>query len=111
LTIQGRALPFVKKDSVALGYKSTIKGEFQISIDQADGVLAAQNVFLEDKDLKIVHDLKKEAYTFSTEKGTFNSRFVLRYADKNAVDEVIVPEVPGQESNAVVMVSVKDGEI
>lgn len=111
LTIQGRALPFVKKDSVALGYKSTIKGEFQISIDQADGVLAAQNVFLEDKDLKIVHDLKKETYTFSTEKGTFNSRFVLRYADKNAVDEVIVPEVPGQESNAVVMVSVKDGEI
>ncbi|MFA9187381.1 hypothetical protein AAGV33_02350 [Flavobacterium sp. FBOR7N2.3] len=111
LAIQGRALPFVKKDSVALGYKSTIKGEFQISIDQTDGVLTTQNVFLEDKDLKVVHDLKKEAYTFSTEKGAFNNRFVLRYADKNAVDEVIVPETPGQESNAAVIVSVKDGEI
>ncbi|KDN56606.1 Ig-like domain-containing protein [Flavobacterium seoulense] len=111
LSIQGRALPFVKKDSVALGYKSTIKGDFKISIDQIDGSLATQNIFLEDKDLKVLHDLKKEAYTFSTEKGVFNNRFVLRYADKNAVDEVIVPEVPGKDSNAAVIVSVKNGEI
>ncbi|MEO8253425.1 MAG: discoidin domain-containing protein, partial [Flavobacterium sp.] len=48
LTIQGRALPFVQKDTGALGYKSTIKGEFEITIDQTDGVLASQNVFLED---------------------------------------------------------------
>lgn len=111
LVIQGRALPFVKKDSVALGYNTTIKGDFKISIDQVDGIFTTQNVLLEDKELKVQHDLKKEAYTFSTEKGTFNNRFVLRYVDKNAVDEVVIPEVPGQDSDAAVMVSVKDQEI
>jgi hypothetical protein len=93
-TIQGRALPFVKQDSVVLGYKSTIVGEFQISIDRTDGVLATQNVFLEDKDLKVLHDLKKGPYTFTTEKGAFNNRFVLRYTDKNAVEEVVVSTTP-----------------
>lgn len=109
LAIQGRALPFVKKDSVALGYRTTIIGDFQISIDQTDGVLSNQNVFLEDKDLKVLHDLKKEAYTFSTEKGTFNNRFVLRYVDKNAVDEVI-PEV-SDELNKAIVVALNKNEI
>jgi hypothetical protein len=120
LSIQGRALPFVKKDSVALGYKSTIKGNFQISIDHTDGALAKQNIFLEDKDLKVLHDLKKEPYTFSTEIGAFNSRFVLRYVDKNAIEEVVVePEIPvevlepNQEEvlNKDVLVSVKNDVI
>ncbi|MEN9908113.1 MAG: hypothetical protein RLZZ540_1262, partial [Bacteroidota bacterium] len=107
LSIQGRALPFVKKDSVALGYKSTIKGEFQISIDHTDGALAAQNIFLEDKDLKVLHDLKKEPYTFSTEKGAFNTRFVLRYVDKNAVE----PVVDASQVVQTVFVSVNNNEI
>ncbi|RVT79777.1 T9SS sorting signal type C domain-containing protein [Flavobacterium sufflavum] len=107
LSIQGRALPFVKKDSVALGYKSTIKGEFQISIDHTDGTLATQNIFLEDTDLKVLHDLKKEAYTFSTEKGVFNTRFILRYVDKNAVEPVVdTPQV-----DETVLVSVSNSEI
>jgi hypothetical protein len=85
LTIQGRALPFEKDDNVALGYKSTIKGDFQISIDHMDGILASQNVFLEDTTLQLLHDLKKEPYIFSTEKGTFNTRFVLRYVNKSDI--------------------------
>ena len=93
LVIQGRALPFVKKDSVALGYKSAIKGEFQISIDLTDGALATQKIFLEDQDLKVLHDLKKEPYTFNTEKGVFNNRFVLRYVDKNAIEVELSKEV------------------
>lgn len=93
LVIQGRALPFVKKDSVSLGYKSAIKGEFQISIDLTDGALATQKIFLEDQDLKVLHDLKKEPYTFNTEKGVFNNRFVLRYVDKNAIEVELSKEV------------------
>ncbi|OYX84774.1 MAG: hypothetical protein B7Y83_07100 [Flavobacteriales bacterium 32-34-25] len=110
LSIQGRALPFVKQDSVALGYKSTIVGEFQISIDRTDGALATQNIFLEDKDLKVLHDLKKAPYTFTTEKGAFKNRFVLRYVDKNAVEEVVEPETAIEVSKDVV-VAVKDREI
>lgn len=112
LTIQGRPLPFVKQDSVALGYKSTIIGEFQISIDHTDGVMSSQNVFLEDKDLNILHDLKKGAYTFSTAKGTFKNRFVLRYVDKNAVEPVVeTPEVVTPEVDGTVAVSVQENQI
>lgn len=80
--IQGRALPFLQSDEVPLGYKTTIKGNFTITIFQTDGFLTAQNVFLEDKMLGVIHNLKEAAYNFTTEKGVFNERFVLRYTDK-----------------------------
>ncbi|MEL1240607.1 Ig-like domain-containing protein [Flavobacterium flavipallidum] len=121
-TIQGRALPFVKQDTVTLGYKSAIVGQFEISIDHTDGVLSSQNVFLEDKDLKVLHDLKKGPYVFTTEKGVFNNRFVLRYVDKNIVEEVVeTPSDTGNNgsegsvnegtSNFDVVVFVQNGEI
>jgi hypothetical protein len=82
LTIQGRALPIQEKDVVPLGYSSTIVGDFSISIDKTDGALSTMPVFLEDKLTNTTHNLKKGAYTFTTEKGTFNDRFVLSYVDK-----------------------------
>ena len=82
LVIQGRALPFDESDTVPLGYTSTIEGPFAISIDQTDGALANQAIFIEDKDAKITHNLKEGAYNFTTAKGTFNDRFVLRYTNK-----------------------------
>ncbi|WP_264565879.1 T9SS sorting signal type C domain-containing protein [Flavobacterium sp. N3904] len=81
-TIQGRALPFMKTDEVALGYKTAIEGTFTISIIQTDGILSNQAVFLEDKSLNVFHNLKEGPYTFTTLKGTFNDRFVLVYVDK-----------------------------
>jgi hypothetical protein len=85
LVIQGRALPFDKTDKVPLGYKTTIEGTFEISIDKVDGVLANQTVFIEDKVANVIHNLKNGAYSFSTLKGVFNDRFVLRYIDKSVV--------------------------
>jgi hypothetical protein len=82
LTIQGRALPIQQTDVVPLGYSSTIAGDFSISIDKTDGALSTMAVFLEDKLTNTTHNLKKGAYTFTTEKGTFNDRFVLSYVDK-----------------------------
>lgn len=82
LTIQGRALPIQETDVVPLGYSSTIIGDFSISIDKTDGALSTMAVFLEDKLTNTTHNLKKGAYTFATEKGTFNDRFVLSYVDK-----------------------------
>lgn len=109
LSIQGRALPFTAKDSVVLGYKSTLQGQFQISIDRADGVLANQNVFLEDTQLQLLHDLKKEPYKFLTEKGTFNQRFVLRYEDANA-EENLAQETSSPLASAV-WVTAKSGSV
>jgi hypothetical protein len=80
-TIQGRALPFDKADEVILGYKSTIAGTFQIGIDNVDGGMVNQAIYLEDKLTGSIHDLKAGSYSFTTEIGTFNDRFVLRYTN------------------------------
>ncbi|MFV5697157.1 T9SS sorting signal type C domain-containing protein [Flavobacterium sp. ZT3R17] len=82
LVIQGRALPFEETDEVPLGFRTTIDGTFAIDIDQVDGLLASHNVFIEDKTTKVIKNLKEGSYTFTTESGTFNDRFVLRFTDK-----------------------------
>ena len=82
LTIQGRGLPFENTDVVPLGYKSTIEGDFTISIDHADGFFDQQEVYLEDKTTGKTTNLRNENYTFSTLAGTFADRFVLRYTNK-----------------------------
>ncbi len=82
LTIQGRALPFDENDQVILGYNSAITGDISIRIDHIDGLFNTQNIYLEDKRLSIIHNLKEKPYVFNTEKGDFNDRFVLRYTDK-----------------------------
>ncbi|MBZ4043342.1 T9SS sorting signal type C domain-containing protein [Flavobacterium hibisci] len=82
LTIQGRALPFSDSDVVPLGYRSTIAGDFTIAIDEADGSLSTQRIYLEDKDTGTINELTAKNYTFTTKAGTFKNRFVLRY--KNA---------------------------
>lgn len=82
LVIQGRALPFNENDEVPLGFRTTIEGAFTINIDQVDGALTNQAVFIEDKLTNTVFDLKIGNYTFNTVAGTFNDRFVLRYTNK-----------------------------
>ncbi|MBF7091007.1 T9SS sorting signal type C domain-containing protein [Flavobacterium sp. ALJ2] len=81
-SIQGRALPFIETDIVPLGYSSTIKGDFTIEIDKADGSLSSQVIYLEDKAEGIIHNLTQTGYTFKTAIGTFDDRFVLRYTNK-----------------------------
>jgi len=79
LVIQGRALPFSNEDQVPLGYKSTLNDTFSIRIDHFDGLFENQNIYIEDRLLNIVHDLKQSPYVFTSGIGTFDDRFVLRY--------------------------------
>ena len=83
LTIQGRSLPFEESDTVPLGYRSSIAGDFTIAIERTDGNLSTQAIYLEDKATNKIQDLKAGAYTFTTAIGVFNERFVLRYTNKN----------------------------
>ncbi|WP_211319944.1 Ig-like domain-containing protein [Flavobacterium aquicola] len=80
-SIQGRGLPFDEEDQVPLGYKSTIEGTLQISIDKTDGFMTNQTVYLEDKVTNVIHDLTKGSYSFTTAKGEFKDRFILRYTN------------------------------
>lgn len=82
LVIQGRALPFVETDSIVLGYKTNFEGSFSFSIDHKDGFFAKLNVFIEDKNSNIIHNLQDGPYLFNSEKGTFDNRFVLKFTDK-----------------------------
>jgi hypothetical protein len=82
LVIQGRALPFDENDEVPLGFRTTIDGAFTINIDETDGVLTNQAVFIDDKLTNTIFDLRSGPYAFTTKSGTFNDRFVLRYTNK-----------------------------
>jgi hypothetical protein len=91
LVIQGRSLPFDVNDQVTLGYNATTAGTFSVRIDHIDGLFENQNmnIYLEDKELGIIHDLKQAPYTFNTAAGRFNNRFILRYATtEGALDNV-----------------------
>jgi hypothetical protein len=88
--IQGRS-SFDENDQVRLGYSSTVAGTFTIAIDTKEGVFTNTNqaVYIEDKVTNTIFDLNKGSYNFTTEKGTFNDRFILRYTDKTlGINEV-----------------------
>jgi hypothetical protein len=81
LVIQGRPLPFQETDEVPLGYRVNISGNNTFAIDRVDDSFSGQNIYIEDRVLDIVHNLRVSPYTFASEAGTFNDRFVLRYTD------------------------------
>jgi len=80
--IQGRALPFDENDIVPLGYHASEAGSYIIAIAAVDGLFEqGQSIYLEDKLLNVIYDLRQAPYNFSTAAGTFNERFVLRYTN------------------------------
>ncbi|WP_412464518.1 T9SS sorting signal type C domain-containing protein [Flavobacterium mekongense] len=81
LAIQGRGLPFDVNDQIPLAYKSTVATSYTIRLSIFDGLFENQDIFLEDKVLNVIHNLKGSDYTFTTAVGTFEDRFVLRYTD------------------------------
>lgn len=81
LAIQGRGLPFNENDIIPLGFKSTIAGSYEIKLSNFDGIFDTQKVYLEDKLLNVIHNIKLSNYTFTTNAGTFDDRFALRFTD------------------------------
>jgi hypothetical protein len=108
-SIQARALPFITSDLVPIGYRAKEEGDFTISLDYFDGLFANQNIYLEDKELAEIFDLKKGEYSFTTAKGTFDNRFVLRYENKNTIPVEITSEVQvGYRNNQIQISSSKE---
>ena len=81
LIIQGRSLPFNVEDQIAIGYKALAPDTYSIRIDHLDGLFENQNVYVEDKLVHVIHNLKSSPYIFTSNAGTFNDRFILRYTD------------------------------
>jgi hypothetical protein len=101
MTINGRSLPFENQDKIQLGIKTTTGGMFSIAISAVDGLFVdeTQDIFLEDKVLNIIHDLRHSAYSFyMAEKGELNDRFVLRYTNERLTNE----DVSTNENNVMI---------
>ncbi len=106
MVIQGRALPFSPDDMVPMGIVVPNNGTYTISIANVDGLFATnfQNIYLEDKQLNIIYDLKTAPYSFTANAGTFNNRFQLRYTNTklkntefNSTDNQVVITSNNQE--------------
>lgn len=77
--IQGRPT-FDVADVVPLYLKTSYSGMHTISIDHMDGVFSgSQTIYLKDKLLNIVHDIKTSAYSFTSTSGSFADRFEIIY--------------------------------
>ncbi|MFH7015980.1 Ig-like domain-containing protein [Flavobacterium sp. FlaQc-47] len=86
LVIQGRALPFEEqKEIIPLGYIASSATEYTIGIESVDGLFSSKNVYLLDKTNNVVTNLSESRYTFATEPGTFNDRFVLSFYKKATI--------------------------
>ena len=101
LTIQGRGLPFVITDEVPLGYKANIAGAFTISIDHVDGLFGTQDIFLKDLTTGGIHNLKNGAYSFTTEIGRFNDRFLLLYVDNTPPPAVVEEPIASEDTEPI----------
>lgn len=79
---------FDLNDEVPLGYFAAVSGLFTIELDAAEGIFAQQNqpIYLEDRELHLLHDLSQSHYTFTTDSGRFDQRFVIRYTPELGVN-------------------------
>ena len=81
LAIQALPLPFVTSNVDPIGFQTNFAGSHRIALDQFDGLFENQNIYLHDKSLEIVHDLKIAPYDFVTAVGTFDERFEIVYVN------------------------------
>lgn len=83
LSIQGRALPFLEEDIVPLGIIANETGTHTIAINTLDGLFLDddQNIYIEDTELNIIHDIRNSPYIFTIGAGIHNDRFILRYTN------------------------------
>ncbi|NHM00839.1 GEVED domain-containing protein [Flavobacterium difficile] len=85
MLIQGRKLPFDPKDEVNIGVTIPQDGLYKIALSAVDGLFleANQNIYLEDKLIKVIYNLKEAPYSFIGNKGTISDRFVIRFEKDN----------------------------
>ncbi|GAA4080279.1 hypothetical protein GCM10022389_28000 [Flavobacterium cheonanense] len=104
--IQGRPLPFNNFDLVPMGIRIVAAGNHTIAIKKVDGLFEQnQDIYLEDKQLNIIHDLRQAPYNFTSSVGTFNDRFVLRYTTAALSNQDF------ESIDSSVFVSANDGQI
>lgn len=79
--IQGRQLPFDINDQVPIGLNISESGIQTIAINTLQGVFydSNQDIFIEDLLNDTIHNIKESPYSFTSELGFINDRFILRF--------------------------------
>jgi hypothetical protein len=79
LAIQARP-SFVTSDVVPMGFAVGTAGQYTITLDHVDGLFSqGQDVYLKDNLLGTVSNLNDNPYIFTTDAGTFDTRFEVVY--------------------------------
>ncbi|TCN58908.1 hypothetical protein EV142_103355 [Flavobacterium circumlabens] len=97
-TIQGKALPFLIDDTVPLGFKAAESGSFTIAVYKTDGLFTGdQDILIKDNLTGTTSSIKTTPYTFTSEIGTFDTRFEMVYTKgtlgldpQTAVEESVI---------------------
>jgi hypothetical protein len=102
MLIQGRTLPFDNNDKVKIGVTIPQDGLYKIALGAVDGLFlnSNQNIYLEDKLLNVIFDLRTAPYSFMASKGTIKDRFVIRYNNEQVLNSQTF-----DTSNEVVVIS------
>lgn len=86
--------PLKGEETIRLGFENYIQEttDLYIGIDQVEGELKQEPVYLYDKLTNTIHNLKEESYGFRiNQQGTFNDRFELRFQDD--INMIDVPQI------------------
>ncbi|MDT8414647.1 MAG: T9SS sorting signal type C domain-containing protein [Flavobacteriaceae bacterium] len=83
-SVQAKGIPQnPTEDSFLLGFRTNISGEFSISLDKLDGLFEDMDgILLIDQLTGQNQNLKESDYTFTTQKGVFNERFIIQFANR-----------------------------
>ncbi|MES2811985.1 MAG: GEVED domain-containing protein [Bacteroidota bacterium] len=82
--IQGKGLPFKTKDKISYGIQVSENATYTIAISDVDGLFKnnSQKVYIEDLLTNVTQDLTTSPYTFTSDKGTFKNRFLIKFEDQ-----------------------------
>lgn len=96
--IQGKGLPFNDEDVIKLGFKAIESSNYQINLEQVDGLFSNQDIYLKDNYTGSIVNIKESSYYFISEIGTFNDRFEIIFKKKQ-LNEV------SENANEVVLIT------
>lgn len=82
--IQGKSLPFDSSDKINFGIQVPANATYKIAIADVDGLFKTegQKIYVEDLLTNTTHDLTLSPYSFTSDKGIFKNRFMLKFNDQ-----------------------------
>ncbi len=95
--IQSKKSPIKNNDEYPIGIKINNPGSYTIAISSLDNKFENKDIFLRDRTLNIIHNLKESPYVFISGSGIFDDRFQIIYKTNNNIKRVMVYDMVGNK--------------